>query len=190
MRHAPWILLIGASLACTADADAQRARGRDGETDRARDRRVERVDPVHTPDRAARPASRTTTRDARARVVYSSGIRYRGHARGAAWVKVDWGRIRYRALPVRQRRAFLDQVELRRLLGDESVIRVRQAGRRVGLRGSLQGHWVVAGSRTNVLVVSIDRFDVAEFVDYEGDGFFDDAFFVGPAGEHRSGFGW
>ncbi len=190
MRRALWTLVIGASVAFAADADAQRARARNGGTERPRDSRVERLEPVHAPGRVVRPVERTPPRDHRARVVYSSGVRYPGYASGYAWVRVDWARVRYTPLPARHRRAFLNQGELRRLLGHDSVVMVREAGRRAGLRGSLRGHWVADGPRTLVLVVSMDGFDVAEFVDFEGDGFIDDVFLVGPAGGRRARYGW
>lgn len=190
MRRALLTLVIGASFAFAADADAQRARARDGETTRARDGRVERLEPVQAPGRVVRPVYRAPSRDHRARVVYSSGVRYPAYRTGHAWVRVEWARVRYTPVPLRHRRAFLNQGELRRLLGHDSVRMVRNAGRQAGLRGSLRGHWVADGPRTLVLVVSMDGFDVAEFVDFEGDGFIDDVFLVGPAGGRRAGYGW
>jgi len=190
MRRALSTLVIGVSLAFAADVEAQRGRVRNTETERARDGRVERLEPVHAPGRVVQPVYRTPPRDHRARVVYTSGVRYPAYRYGHAWVRVDWARVRYAPVPVRHRRAFLNQGELRRLLGHDSIRMVRDAGRQAGLRGSLRGHWVADGPRSLVLVVSMDGFDVAEFVDFEGDGFIDDVFLVGPAGGRRAGYGW
>jgi hypothetical protein len=161
--------LLGASLLVPVGVDAQRAR-----------HRAPQPAPVTvsgrlghcTPPAGARPF------DCRARVVYSSGVRYGPRPSRAAWVRVDWGRIRLAPVRYVRRDRFMNQGELRRLMGRHAVDRIRDHGRRAGLRGGLRGEWVQDGRRGHVLVVRMDRVDVAELVDFDRDGVVDDIFLM------------
>jgi hypothetical protein len=72
------------------------------------------------------------------------------------------------------RRGVLNQRQLRDVLGRRTVDRVRNEGRRLGLRGALRGRWHQAFRFGDVLVVTMGGVEVAEFADYDGDGFIDE----------------
>ncbi|MGY8778563.1 MAG: hypothetical protein ACKVIN_10615 [Longimicrobiales bacterium] len=186
-------ILIGASF-FASDVEAQRNRDRDNQTGRDdRDGRVEQLEPVHA---RGRIAPRTIVyrsgrpEHVRSRVVYSSNRRRRSYAPLHVWVRADWGRVRMQPFAVRANRTVLNQRDLRNVLGRRTVDRVRDSGRRAGLRGSLRGHWVEQRGQGRVLVVTMDRIDVAEFVDFDRDGFVDDVFLVQARGNRRVGYGW
>lgn len=190
MKHKTMMLLVGATLLMAADAEAQRARGQGGSGRVERDGRVERLEPVRAPGRIA---PRRVVRShrygpaSRSRVVYTSRNRF--ESRG--WYRVpvrDFRRVYFRSH--RSGASFLSQGDLRRLIGARGVDLVRDAGRRAGLRGSLRGHWVHERGRRSTLVVTMNRVDIAEFVDFDGDGYVDDLFLVGPAGDRRVTRGW
>ncbi len=188
-------VLLGAALIVPVDAEAQRGRGRAADDNP----RVEKLQPITTGGRVA-PRGRVAARApyARDRVVYSSHSAYRVPRvyRSGRW-NVGYrdtrirGRLDYGRTPifVRHRNRFdgrLNQGELRRVLGHETVRQVRQAGRRAGLRGPVRGHWVDARRHGLVLVVTMERVDVAEFIDYDRDGWIDDSFFF----RHDRGRRW
>lgn len=178
-----------------SDLEAQRARERGNERGRdnaARNERVQRLDPVRAPGRIA--PRQHVYRDHRynrgGRVVYTS--RNRNRYRGSRWHRVrahDFGRV-YFDLHFRPRRAQLNQGDLKDVLGNRAVRLVKDAGRRAGLRGSLRGRWLHEYGRRSTLVVTMDRVEIAEFVDFDGDGFVDDLFLIGPAGHRRAYRGW
>ncbi|MDH3271357.1 MAG: hypothetical protein OEN56_08505 [Gemmatimonadota bacterium] len=194
MKRELMSVLIGAALLVPADANAQRNRDRSND----RGERVQKLAPVTTGGRVAPRGVRAGVRPLyNGRVVYSAGrpgrgaryngrIVYRPHRAGFVTVRADWGRVR---LHFDRRQRFdrrLGQGELRRLLGRETVDRLRWSGRRVGLRGSLRGHWVDTRRNGLVLVVTMDRVDIAEFIDFDRDGFIDDAFIF----DHGQRRGW
>ena len=76
----------------------------------------------------------------------------------------------------RGRRGFLTQKHLRDVLGRRTVQRIRDAGHNAGLRGPLAGRWEDARRRGSVLVVTMDGIEVAEFIDFNRDGFVDEVF--------------
>jgi hypothetical protein len=183
-------VLIGASILLPADAMAQRNRTSD--RNRNERDRTERVQPAPVRNGRVQPAPvRANGRIAypvrsprhaaasRTRVVYTNrGVSARYSNRGGIWIQADWGR-RIPVRPIfRGRRDELNQGELRDILGKRTVDRVKDAGRHAGLRGGLRGHWVNAHEDGLILVVTMDRVDVAEFVDFDRDGFIDDAFVI------------
>lgn len=187
-------VLMGAALIIPMEAEAQRGQNR-AETGRAG---VERLPPVTTGGRVghrARPTARVPLH--RDRVVYDSRAHYRGYGEygaGRVWrpyrdarirVRFDWGRapIRYRVL--RRMDHQLNPGELRHVLGHQTVNQIRRAGRRSGLRGAPRGHWVDSWRDGLILVVTMDRVEVAEFVDYDYDGRIDDAYFFGDRRDRR-----
>lgn len=109
---------------------------------------------------------------------------------GRFWIRADWGRIRMQPLRHRGPNVVLDKSDLRHLLGRETVNRVRNAGRRVGLRGAMRGRWVGGRGRGQVLVVTMGGADVAEFADFDRDGFIDDVFLIGEGRGRRVTHGW
>ncbi|KPJ83025.1 MAG: hypothetical protein AMS19_05855 [Gemmatimonas sp. SG8_23] len=192
-----WILILaGASMLAATEVEAQRHRDR--ERDEGNRERVERLEPVRAPGRVVAPPVRRPTypahvdrrHDGHRRVVYSS----RGHRprhRGNAWVRVDWTpRLHVRPVLVVRPGAVLSQGELRRMLGKRAVRDIRDAGFSMGLRGRLRGHWVHQRGFGIILVVTMGGSDVAEFVDYDRDGFLDEAYLVGPRVRGGVAIGW
>ncbi len=174
-------ILLGAAFLAPAGADAQRPRARaaDGGP------RVERLEPI---TRGGRVAPRTRVARVRhapapSRIVYTShaGYRaplaYRPYRDSRVRIRLEWGHAPLRL----HERPYLDRSmspgELRRLLGPHTVNRIRRAGRRSGLRGPVRGHWIDTWRHGLVLVVTMERTDLAEFIDYDRDGLIDDAFF-------------
>lgn len=175
--------LLGAAMLLPAGAEAQRGRGR-GNDDPPR---VQRLEPVTRSGRIAPRVVRTRPYTTRSRVVYRSRDGYARSARGTrvygayrdGWIRVglDWGRAP--RFPTRVRlHTHINPGELRHVLGHRTVNRIRRAGRRMGLRGAPLGHWVDTWRDGLVLIVSMDGVDVAEFIDYDRDGFIDDSFFL------------
>ncbi len=200
MKRGLFTLLIGATLMTAADVEAQRGRNRDRGNEVNRDRnRVERLEPVRARGRvvprvhrASRPAQagRPSHRFNRgSRVVYSTRARYPSYTRGHRWARVDWGRVRLRTVFVTHDRGYLNKRDLRDLLGKRTVDRIKNAGRRAGLRGSMRGFWVAQRGYGEVLVVTMGGVDVAELADFNRDGFIDEVFLVGPSGRWMT-YGW
>lgn len=175
MKRKVMMVLLGASFFAPIDAEAQRARSRD-----------------HRPSQPARvtvsgrlvgcraPAGARSF-DCRSRVVYSS---YSGSRRSRAYrsnrlrVRADWGRVRMIPLRHRARNGVLNQGRLRDVLGRRTVDRVRNAGRRAGLHGSLRGYWESDRYGGAILVITMGRVEVAEFVDFNRDGVVDEIFLI------------
>lgn len=195
MKRELILALSGAMLLAPAGAEAQRNRSRDADRDRvervqpvrtgAERGRVERLEPVRVPGRIAprRPVARST-RDYRSRVVYTSGRPQRNVRGGTVWVRANWGRVSIKPFAFRNQRRELNRSDLRNILGRRTVDRIQDAGRSVGLRGALRGHWV-RGGQGRVLVVTMGRVDVAEVADFNRDGFVDQVFLLRDA--RRSG---
>jgi len=197
-------VLIGAALVIPVDAEAQRGRrapGDDGPGDRRP--RVEKLDPIRHGGRVGRRAPRSRPHTARVayvrggpvrydqavhrydravhrydRAVYRAGRIRRPFRDARIRIRLDWGRapIHVRGRIHLDRR--LNPGELRRVIGHRTVTRIRRAGRRAGLRGAPRGRWIETRRHGRILVVSMDRVDVAELVDYDGDGRIDDAFYL------------
>jgi len=186
MKREAFILLIGASLTGSTDLEAQRGQNRD----RNNDERVERLEPVHAPGRVvARPVYRSAPQRGHrsARVVYSTRRSYGGHA---AWVRVEWGRrVRFRPIAVHGSRSFLNRGELKAMLGRRTVERIQDAGRSVGFRGPMRGHWVAQRRGGDLLVVTMGQSDVAELVDFNRDGIVDEMHVVGTRGYRQAARG-
>ena len=193
MKRELMSVLFGAALLVPMDAEAQRGRGRAADDNP----RVQKLEPITTGGRGA-PRGRVAARApyARNRVVYSSNTRYRvprfyrsgrfGYRDSRIRVRLDYGRAPIFVRPRARLAGRLSQGELRRVLGHETVRRIRQSGRRAGLRGAIRGHWVDARRHGLVLVVTMDRVDVAEFIDYDRDGWIDDSYFF----RHDRGRRW
>lgn len=191
MKRELMSVLLGAAMLVPVDAEAQRGRGR-GSDDAPR---VQKLEPVRRGGRIAPRAARARPYTTRSRVVYRSREGYPRAGRGTrvhgiyrdSWVRVrlDWGRAP--RFPVRARLdRSLNPGELRHVLGHQTVNRIRRAGRRMGLRGAPRGHWVDSWRHGLVLIVTMDRVDLAEFFDYDRDGFIDDAYFF----RHDRGRRW
>jgi hypothetical protein len=183
MKRELMSVLLGAAMLVPVDGVAQRGRGR-GDDDAPR---VQRLEPVTRGGRIAPRVARARPHTTRSRVVYRSRDRYARPPRGTrlygayrdGWIRVrlDWGRAP--RFPTRVRwRAHVNAGELRRVLGPRTVNRIRRAGRRMGLRGAPRGHWMETWRNGLVLIVAMDGVDVAEFIDYDRDGFIDDSFFL------------
>ena len=108
-------------------------------------------------------------------------------ARG--WVAADWGPVRIRVASRQPflRQGILDRQDLRYLLGKETVKRIEQHAKRMGIRGRTEGHWFQVDRGTTVLEVRVDRVPVAELYDYGSDGFIDELFLTGPPGRVQYG---
>lgn len=192
MKREALVLMIGSLLLGTGDAEAQR-NDRNRDRNRDRDGRVERLEPVHAPGRVvAQPVYRPARhhRGSRSRVVYSSRRHRPSYVAHGSWVTTDWGRVvRFRPIVRPRHRAFLNRGELNELLGRHTVRHIRDAGRSVGLRGEIRGHWVTRRYDT-ILVVSMGGSDVAELIDFNGDGFVDEAYVISPRGYRAAAIGW
>ena len=189
MKREALVLMIGSLLLGTGEADAQR---NDRRGDRDRNGRVERLEPVHAPGRVvARPAYRTNTHHrGGSRVVYSSRRHRSAYTAGYGWVRADWRRaVRFRPIVQPRNRAFLNKRELNELIGRRVMRDIRDAGRAAGLRGKMRGHLVYHRYDT-ILVVTMGGNDVAELVDFNGDGFVDEAWVIGHRGYRPAALGW
>lgn len=187
MKRELMSVLLGAALLVPMDAEAQRGRGSAADGDA----RVQKLEPITTGGRVA-PRGRVAARApySRNRVVYSSQTQYRVPRayRSGGWnrgyrdtrirVRFDIGRAPIFVRPRARFEGRLNQAELRRVLGHDTVRRIRQSGQRAGLRGAVRGHWVDTRRQGLVLVVTMDRVDVAEFIDYDRDGWIDDSYFL------------
>lgn len=197
MKRELMSVLLGAALLIpAAEADAQRPRSRAAD----RSGRVERLAPITVGARvsscrapAHAPAHGCRGKDAYGgRVVYSGPVAYRSprvvrpYRDARVRIRADWVRASLRFSLGRRFDRMVHPAELRRLLGHRTVSRIRNAGHRAGLRGLPRGHWVDSRRHGLVLVVTMDRVDMAEFIDYDRDGWFDDAFLV----RHEYGGRW
>ena len=165
MRRTLWMVVVGTSLLIPMETVAQRGQSRGRTT-------VQRVPTVSGRLAECRPSAGARPFDCRARVVYSSGA-YIPIQVGVEWARTDWGHVRIRADSRRERWGVLNQRQLRDVLGRRTFDRVRDVGRRSGLRGSLQGRWHQARRSGDVLIVTMGGWEVAEFLDYNRDGFVD-----------------
>ena len=189
MKREALVLMIGSLLLGTGEADAQR---NDRRGDRNRNGRVERLEPVHAPGRVvARPTYRANTAyRGGSRVVYSTRRHRPAYAAHRGWVRADWRRaVRFRSFVRPGHRGFLNKRELQDLIGRRALRDIRDAGHSVGLRGKMRGHLVYHRYDT-ILVVSMGGSDVAELVDFNGDGFVDEAWVIGHRGYRPAALGW
>ena len=185
MKRELVLALTGLAMLMPMDADAQR-RDRGGERARERGNRVERLEPVRAPGRVYRVRPRH--RDVRSQVVYTSRGRHPRYSVGNAWLRADFGEIRFRR-GFYGRRVVLKKNDLRDLLGRHTVRRVKNAANRAGIHGPMRGRWVGQRGGIRVLVVTVDGFEVAEFSDYDRDGFVDQVFLIGDRRPRRT-VGW
>jgi len=173
MKRQLMMVLLGAAFLAPIDAEAQRAQ--------SRGQRASRPAPIAASGRLARclaPAGAQRF-DCRSRVVYSSGSRRSGSYRASRLrVRANWGRVRMLPLGHRTRDRVLNKSRLRDVLGRRTVDRVRNAGRRSGLRGSLRGYWQNDRRGGTTLVVTMGRVEFAEFVDFNRDGRVDEIFLI------------
>ena len=186
MKRKLVLALTGLAMIMPRDADAQR-RDRGGDRARERDNRVDRLEPVRAPGRVyrARP-----TRDVRTRVVYTSRSRHPRYSVGHAWLRADVREFRFRDRAYYGRRVVLKQNDLRALLGRQAVNRVRNAARRAGIRGPMRGRWIGQRGGARILIVTVDGFDVAEFSDWNRDGFVDQVYLIGERRPRRTVSRW
>jgi hypothetical protein len=156
--------LLGASFLIPAEATAQRVRV---VIDHPRAVPVTgRLAECRAPSRGRAYVCRPETN-----VVY----RYAGGARRPVvrdWAVVEWGRIHM--YPVRgSRQGLINEGRLRDMLGDRTVERVRDRGRRFGLRGPVRGDWHESLRFGAVLTLRVDGREVAELLDFDRDGIVD-----------------
>ena len=186
MRREVLLALTGLVMVLPVDAEAQ-SRDRSGDRARERNQHVERLEPVRAPGRVYRVRPRH--RDVRSTVVYRS----RGHrARfsvGNVWIRADFGEVRFRR-GFYGRHVVLQTDDLRDLLGRHAVRRVKNAANRAGIHGPMRGRWVGQQRGVRVLVVTVNGFEVAEFSDYDRDGFVDQVFLIGDRRPRRTVSRW
>jgi len=72
----------------------------------------------------------------------------------------------------------LNKGRLRDVLGRRTVDRVRDVGRRAGLRGSLRGYWRSDRYGGATLLITMGRVEVAEFVDVDRNGVVDEIYLI------------
>lgn len=186
MKRELVLALTGLSMLMPAIAEAQRP-GRGGGRAQERGTRIEQPAPVRAPGRVYRTRP---NRDVRARVVYSSRSRPPRYSVGHRWVRADFGVIRIGHRGGFVRGAVLDRSDLRHLLGRHTVNRVRDAARRAGIRGPMRGRWIATRGAGRVLVVTMDGFEVAEFADFDRDGFIDQVYLIGQRRPRRTVSRW
>lgn len=165
MKRELMSVLLGAALLVPASTvDAQRGRGGD------RGPRVERLQPITVGGRMA-VGGRVA-----GRVVYRSPVVYRPYRNPRVQVHAEWLRVPARFTVGHRFDRALNPGQLKKVIGHRTVNRIRNAGRRAGLRGAVRGHWIDSRRHGLVLVVTMGGVDVAEFIDYDRDGWFDDSF--------------
>ncbi|MDE3003554.1 MAG: hypothetical protein OXU38_09905 [Gemmatimonadota bacterium] len=186
MRREVLLALMGLVMVLPVDAEAQ-SRGRSGDRARERDQHVQQLEPVRAPGRVYRVRPRH--RDVRSRVVYTSRGHRAGFSVGNVWLRADFGEVRFRR-GFYGRRVVLQTDDLRDLLGRHTVRRVKNAANRAGIYGPMRGRWVGQPGGVRVLVVTVAGFEVAEFSDYDRDGFVDQVFVIGDRRPRRTVSRW
>lgn len=184
MKRELMTLLLGASVIMASDAEAQRNRERGNERVVQNNGRVTRLAPVQA---RGRIAPRVTYRANRGRVVYSSRRGYNWHRN---WVNTRIDRIYFDRRYVQRRDGQLRNKELKDLLGNRTVKRIKDIAKDAGLRGSLRGRWIHERGIGRILVLTMDRVDVAEFADFDGDGFVDESLLINQRWDRRGARGW
>jgi hypothetical protein len=189
MKRTLMLVLMGTAFLVPIDAEAQRTRNRN--------RGGVRQAPVASSGRLAncRTPARGQAFDCRSRVVYSSYDRYdnrRWNAgrRDGLWIRADWRGVRLFASGRHARRAVLNQGRLRDVLGRRTVERLRDVGHDAGLRGRLAGRWENARGRGSVLIVTMGRVEIAEFIDFDRDGYVDEMFLARGTNRRRTVSRW
>ena len=111
------------------------------------------------------------------------------HVRVASPNPVVQGRIAVHRAPVRirvdNRRQsrngyLLQRQDLRHLLGKGQVNAIERHARSMRVRGRTEGRWLGMDGWARVLEVTVGGIPVAEFHDYQGDGFFDEMVLLRP----------
>lgn len=165
MRREAWIVLLGIGLLAPIQLGAQKSQRRAENSYRSGNRGAV----------ACTSTMRSARRDCSGRLApirVASG-RIHGVRARRTWIPVDWGNVFIRHSADRDRFDAISQGRLQRMLGRASVERLRSLGRHDGLRGRLRGHWYMGSRRGAVLVISIGGREVAQFVDYNRDGWVD-----------------
>lgn len=178
--------LIGASFLIPIDADAQRVRPNNRPANRYVAPATARLANCRVPSRGRAYVCQPQRRD---NVVY----RYSGNAgRRArrAWIAPAWGRTSIFLTRRDVRRDEFGQGRLRDLIGPATVRRVRDHGRRAGLRGPVRGHWLHRRHAEPTLVLTMRRQEVARLVDYDRDGFIDEFLVRNFRGSRSLAYGW
>jgi hypothetical protein len=85
------------------------------------------------------------------------------------WITPSWARVRVDFRRHDVRRGEIDQRWLRDVVGKHTIRRVREHGHDAGLRGPVRGHWVARG-HDDVLVLTMERQEVARLIDRDLDG--------------------
>ncbi len=170
MKRTLWMVLMGTSFMIPIEAEAQRGRARNAPASRQIAPLSARLTKCRAPSggRAYLCGNEVHTN-----VVY----RYSGNGRTRtrrAWVVAKWGRIHIYPVRYHARSRGISQGRLRDMLGAATVRRVRDAGRRAGLRGSVRGQWSESRRSGAVLTLTMNRQEVARFADYDRDGLVDE----------------
>ena len=170
MKHTLWMVLMGTFFLIPIEAEAQRGRARNAHASR----QIAPVSARLTSCRAPSGGHAYLCRnDVRTDVVYRSSSSGRGRTR-RAWVVANWGRIHIYPVRYRARSREITQGRLRDMLGAETVRRVRDVGRRAGLRGSVRGQWIESRRSGAVLTLTMSRQEVAQLLDFDRDGLVDE----------------
>jgi hypothetical protein len=163
MKIVLWMVLLGTSFLIPAEAFAQRGRNADVR--------------VVAPERSARLAHCRAPSNGRAyvcrsepnsRVVYRYASTTRPQS-ARVWITPSWARVRVDFRRHDVRRGEIDQRWLRDVVGKHTIRRVREHGHDAGLRGPVRGHWVARG-HDDVLVLTMERQEVARLIDRDLDG--------------------
>ena len=184
MKRELMTLLLGASVIMASDAEAQRNRERGNDRAVRGNGRVERLAPVQA---RGRIAPRVTYRARPGGVVYSSRRGYNWHR---YWVNTRIQRHYFDRRYIDRRDGLLRNKELKELLGNRTVNRMKDIGKDAGLRGSLRGRWIHERGIGRILVLTMDRVDIAEFADFDGDGFIDESLLIDRGRFRRGQRGW
>ena len=170
MKRILWVVLMGTSFLFPIEAEAQRGRVRNAPTSGQIAPASARLSSCRAPS-GGRPY--VCRNDVHTNVVY----RYSGNGRNRvrrAWVVAKWGRIHIYPVRYRSRSREIGQRQLRDMLGTATVRRLRDVGRRAGLRGPVRGRWTESRRSGAVLTLTMNRHEVARFLDYDRDGLVDE----------------
>ena len=170
MKRTFWMVLVGSSFLLPIEAEAQRGRNRNAPASRQIASVSARLANCRAPSGGRSYVCRN---DVHTNVVYRYGGNSRNRVR-RAWVAANWGSIHMYPVRYRARNREIGQRQLRDMLGAATVRRVRDLGRRSGLRGSVRGRWVENRRSGAVLTLTMNRQEVVRFLDYDRDGHVDE----------------
>lgn len=109
--------------------------------------------------------------------------RYAGGVRRAVvrdWVVVEWGRMRLHPVRLHRHDGRIGEPVLRDMLGRDAVARIRDHGRRAGLRGPVRGTWHESLRYGAILTLEMQGREVAELLDFDRDGWVDQVLLRDP----------